>query len=414
MNVAPYSLPIVRKQIRRIAISDIAKALGILFCCSWYILPAAMYIITPPVIIIISLILICMCLVRNGKINIDKISIFAKMLALMLSVSFIYYISTYVGDIDHATGIITQQYLCYLPAILLLLLSDESYNLKRIAFTGMTIMCIIVFFQTAKALVEMPNIARALAHEEEGFEIYHLKNVGGFSFSYGMCFVAIAMFSLVLKNKKKLIPMLFFLTISFIVLNTAYFTAIIILSIAVSILLLEGKRTKQLFAFFFATVVLLCFVFNIGNIISIVKIESVRSKLYEVSDYLTNSTLGTSISDRLIVFTASISTFFKNPILGTKNISNYYELIGNHSSVFDTLAKSGIIGGLIYAIAFMTISRIVSRFNKCNSRNPKYFERVLFVTLLAYIFLAFFNPIFTNFGIGFYVFLYIPLLLSYF
>jgi hypothetical protein len=414
MNVALYSLPIVYKKIRRIAILDIAKALGILFCCSWYILPAAMYIIAPSVVVIISLILICMCLVKNGKINIYKIRIFSKMLAIMLSVSLIYYISTYIGDISHATGIITQQYLCYLPAILLLLLNDESYNLKQAAFTGMTIMCLIVFFQTSKALVEMPNIARALAHEEEGFELYHLKNIGGFSFSYGMCFLAIAVFSLVIRKKIKLIPMLFFLAILFIVLSTAYFTAITILSIAVCILLLIGNRTKLLFIFFFAIIVLACFVLNIGNIISIVKTESVRSKLYEVSNYLTSSTRGTSINDRLNVFTVSITTFFKSPILGAENINTYYDLIGNHSSVFDTLAKSGIIGGFIYIIAFKNISRIISRFNKHNSKYPEYFKRVLFVILLAYVFLAFFNPVFTNFGIGFYVFLYIPLLLSYF
>jgi len=138
---------------------------------------------------------------------------------------------------------------------------------------------------------------------------------------------------------------------------------------------------------------------NIGYNISV--------KLKDIARILSGETEGIngSVGGRAYYYGISISNFFDHLILGAGAIGDLYQNSGNHSTILDSFAQYGLIGGIPYlAYYFLPLKQITNKLNRSE-------KKVWKVVLCLFIVLALINRATTRVN---YALLYIvvPMILA--
>ena len=271
------------------------------------------------------------------------------------------------------------------------------------------IFCVISFV----CCMQTPDLARLMAAERSKY--YNSAIGGGYPMAYGSAIFSVFVFEYLLKgnfkNKKTksfaifeivLMLLVIYATHSFIVLIST------ILGFALSLMnkFINGKYKFVIFVATMAATVLLWL--NIENILSYLVLSAKNEFWYtrwsEVYNYVVYGQESYHIGLRFYVYELSIETIKTNTFLGSGYLfGNDYSLIfeygvGNHSTVLDTLAQFGLVGGL----PFLYLCLYPYFFNKKHGFSASY--------LVTFYIMLFLNPIFSCYHMILIIFLVIPLI----
>ena len=229
--------------------------------------------------------------------------------------------------------------------------SDELNGVVQIVI----ILCTVYNFITVKALIDDPTIARLLVRDTPEMYSYLRRGVGGYSLIYPQVCVIPAGVAWTVNSLKHnkfdfILGCVWLVSFVLFAMNAGYSLALFASAVGV-LLLLFYKGSSGMAAFVIAVAVFA------GAMLSILYIDSLRNFLLtqfdgtavakKINDLVASSETGAaegSIGDRIKTYIASVELLFKYPVIG----SLWRESGGGHSSFFDTLAKYGIAGGVVF------------------------------------------------------------------
>ena len=256
------------------------------------------------------------------------------------------------------------------------------------------VMALLIIFNwnTARALLEDPTIARRLVRADESVYHYLRQGIGGYSLIYPQVCISPALFAWTVHAFKR--NKVFFLlgcgwavSYTMCIFNAGY--SIAIFTTIVGIIMLFAYRGKGIWK-----AILISGSIFAGVLLAIIYLDGFRNYLLytfdgtavatKINDLVATSSSGAaegSIQARLIAYQASLEMMWEYPVIG----SLWRGSGGGHSAVLDMLAKYGIWGGAIY----MSMLYYVPTDYKKTVPNP-YINRIsnavlvvmLFVTLL--------------------------------
>ena len=198
--------------------------------------------------------------------------------------------------------------------------------------------------------------------------------------------------------------------------NVQYVIAIVTVSIISAILLIlvekrykpfNGRPTVNLKRFLVFSSIMLVLIIVFVNYPSIlvflydnVAEENIKMKLQEIINATTNSQGAFSL-ERIQLYSTSIGTFFsgiRNFFFGV-GFDADISLIGQHSSLFDTFGRYGLIGGIPW------ITGIVVAWNHIRKYLSLSFRRIHRLIMTAYVVELVLNPVYSDLIILFFFFL---------
>jgi hypothetical protein len=104
------------------------------------------------------------------------------------------------------------------------------------------------------------------------------------------------------------------------------------------------------------TIAVLLLLININNIglwlVNIAPDSLYGSRLKLIGRILITGEGEGTLGARLLLYKKSLSQLFNYPIFG-KSYFPWFERLGNHSELFDTLGRFGLLGGLMYFSIFI-------------------------------------------------------------
>lgn len=262
------------------------------------------------------------------------------------------------------------------------------------------------------------EVSRFLAHGDSD-ETISLSSpfLAGFSFVYsltGCCIAAVGLFKK--KNNKsfgRFLCVAIWCWLIFLLINVQYVLAIV-LTVAISfmmVLFYDGSKNKSvittnkllvLMVFF---IILYIIVMNLENILlylySKTTGSNIRVKIEMLLDALNSSTGGIMDLERPQLYMNSINTFFasiKNFFLGVGASVSDLSIIGEHSQLFDTFGRFGIIGGGCWITSIIvSIKHVLSVMPTANMKIQKYVFLLLMLQAVV-------NPVYTDQLLMFYFF----------
>lgn len=388
-----------------ISVTDIIMVTILAYCSSWYILPAQTLQVSPVIVVVGFTIAVLLNHISNRSSNLD-FAVYVTILLVALVLSILYYTNTYSNDLEKAIGIITQTFVNFAPSLIPIILCYRSSKVQKLYVLCITVFIVIVLVNTQIQLLVEPRIVRILAQGDVALDYYRLRNIGGFGFCYGSSFILIwALGALLLLNITRKTKWLLFLIIILLLLfeiQAGYFTAIALVFLAFMLLLYQRKSPISILTpiliIFLLFLTLYLFSDNVGT-----TSNAFFSKVIEISNMLFNKEFGVSTVARFEVYSLSWNAFLQNPILGTNIYNAGDSIIGNHSSLLDTLAKVGIVGAFAYYFIFWMIRKSTKSFDIDTSS-----RKILKVLLICYLCAFALNPVLTSHEIGFYVFAFAP------
>jgi len=388
----------------------------IIFSCviaSYYILPMVRYSVQPKLIVALGIIFLFVYYFFEKAILKTILSFAFCFFMLFL----IYYFFTYPDDMNKSVGIITQSFLSTLPLFLFMFLQKYGRKNNKPIIVIVSLMIAYVLINTYIALLFNPNITRILAYgasNEYNLNIYRMHNIGGFGFSYAVGFLSVYLFWQVINKKRNRIFFLLCFAFSLMYLiSTQYFIDILVVFTGMSIILFQSIKNSfwRMFSITFMIILIFALPYIFYWIADIVNSLSLREKFYEIAEIMQSGTiLGSSTLARKAVYMQSFNAFLSSPIIGiTIGVdTGIYDIVGNHSTVFDFLATTGIIGTSIYGVLIFVVNKNIVRI----LMNVSVKVKTLFsVCIFLYLVISFLNPIFSTFEISGMLFFYIPMIL---
>lgn len=371
----------------------------------WYILPAMQITLPPRLMIILLVIAIFLNFINANRIT-REIKIFCILLACSTIIAIMYYFNTYSGDAEKAIGIITQTIMGFSPIIIGVIIKDKSKKYQKYFIIVEVALFLFILFITSTQMFANPYIVRMLANGNEEFNTYRLQNIGGFGFCYAICFLTIFLIGVLILTKvrhKFLLKSIIAYFLLFLVISE-YFTALIL--IVVFALAFLYKRKGSISIITTILVVILLVVLNCIPYFVTSTNSTVVEKIVEVSNLIFRQSTGVSTTARSEVYSVSFEAFANNPLIGLNIYDSYSYSVGSHSSILDTIAKVGIIGGSIYYII------ISLAWKTCNGLfQDKKKKQIMNHVFLSYLVCAFLNPAFIAYEIEYFTFALIPCLM---
>lgn len=239
------------------------------------------------------------------------------------------------------------------------------------------------------------------------------KNVGTFSYVYGLSIIIPFLIYILLKtNKKKTVFVV--LMLSVITLIEASFTiAIIITGISILIYYLTSRKNltqKMIIISIAILVIIISYTFLPKLLISIsenIDNKYFKQRIVEIADFIGGNENGSGdLSSRLELYQMSLHTFLEHPIIG---VGGYYYIeynnpgIGYHSEILDNMARYGIFS-LVFVISFFYYYRRYL-LQISDSENEK---RIINTIIYSILILALINPCFNNEWISIIAFVLLP------
>jgi len=255
-----------------------------------------------------------------------------------------------------------------------------------------------------------PEASRILATGDTGEDFaYYKYNIGGYGFVYSLVIVTPAYIYLIrqhLVNRWVGLICLAFLSLT--IIKTQYAFAFLLLAFNLILFILPFRLVRPRTLITCAVVmiiILLCFTpwlpQSLNALASFVKFPILSNKISGMADYLQygNTDSAEGVTVRQIKYEESILTFIDSPIIGNLG-REYRRLPGGHSTFIDTLAITGLLGGILF---FKILQYYYRRILKPFHLFPTF--GYVYWSFLLYIILSFINT--TN-SVGMAVFLIIP------
>ena len=191
----------------------------------------------------------------------------------------------------------------------------------------------------------------------------------------------------------------FILVLIFMLVQSTFFIALISLVIILtSYFLLKGNQFNSILKGLLTLLVFtLLFIFksNIANIakdwiLLLTTNDIIITRVYLLSDLISNYTISGTLEARIDNIKSSLTTLSENPMFGKGYIVDFYSSdtgIGNHSYIFDNLARLGFVGFFFELLVYVFFYRYMS--SLINNSLKKYY----LCSWGGFIFYALFNPI---------------------
>lgn len=254
-------------------------------------------------------------------------------------------------------------------------------NLKRVLFV-VALFALITLIITYANLLVNPYISRSIKSEGEYSTDLASKGIGGYQFIYFVSAVALPIFFVVLKAKKKIyrtISLVLYILSVLLIIKSNYLTALL-LTMGCSVILLiahfwTGKKAIYKFLLcIFGIICVMCLI-NLDAILrSVANFLPERVARVLISDDIgvIESIIDEFFSDRFPTIQQSVEAFWSHPIFGliaTGNIGasgNYLTGFGQHSYIFDTFALYGFVIGIMNVFAILKPFKKNGRWVKTN------------------------------------------------
>ena len=287
---------------------------------------------------------------------------------------------------------------------------------KKQCRTVLVVFLLITAFiciRSLEAFVEEPMISRILAQDKttssDEINAYRLRNVGGYSFSYMMGVVTIALAWLSIKRVKKTLPRLLciagLVVCYYYIIQAMYMTLLLVTSVAM--LLLVFSNVKNIFTKFLLVIGTIVLVFLLPNIFEflsdIFNGTILSSKFSDMHDALTGEG-AEALGIRPQLMADSLKNWLKTPFFG-----GIYET-HSHSTLFGILQDNGLFGLAGWLCVYIISWRLIRHTLISKNVDPKLFD-VAMIYLSA---ISIFNDTRYTFDITISTFFIIPLLLSWF
>ena len=267
-------------------------------------------------------------------------------------------------------------------------------------------------------LIENPGASRVLAAAESferyGASEYRKRGLAGFGVTYAMVFVVPLLFywakNNTVKKYKTLMVMLMIAAMVNIALS-GYTTALLLLAFEIFLYVFINIKTYLkvllilfliIFAFF-QSYFLPDFLYSVSEIIGS---EQMADHIVELADILAGKAVIGDL-DRTELIKISWDAFLTNPLLGGFFSIKDVELSG-HSTFFDVLGGTGLIGFVPYALFLWLFYKQVRNQIK-NSETKK----IWFIETVVFFALQFLNPIMANYEIVYAYMAMVPATLFY-
>lgn len=304
--------------------------------------------------------------------------------------------------------------LAFLPTILFvyLLTTNSLLNIKKTIIIFFIIF-LITYISTYIIAIINPGIMRTMAIYSDVYNNnvlqFRLLNCGGFAFVYALPIILLSSLYFYLNNNNKslkILLLIFIISILYFLVLSKYTTVLILSFISIVFYFLLNSKIKIV-----SLIIIVCILsyipFLLIQFADIVHDNNITPRLLSINNYLTTGEKDVYISGRVdSCYLVGIQTFLKSPIIGNK-LSSYGIDIW-HSTVLNYLVKTGIIGFTLYLIIFVRQLNLTLFLYKKSK-----FKNLIFSILTYVILLAIYNPMEYCYEIYAYLFLFIPLLISY-
>lgn len=288
--------------------------------------------------------------------------------------------------------------------ITLVLIFWYYYKKKDFKFIKLVLVLVGVYLLqmlivTSIDLIFNPDISRNLAFgSSDKINLRATAYLINLNLAYTFVLIAISVLGSILNEKKHRFTKLSFLMLAIItIIRTKYRIAILVL-ILFSLFYLFLYILKK----FFSNRTILFIIFSLILIVLLVVLYFYFQTAYlDGFKYYYQTGRGfesSSFAARFEVYERSINTFLENPIFGV-GVSNK-KGIGNHSTIFDGLAKFGFIGFITFIFSIFYMFVVTYKIIRVK------YKTLYLVVFLSYIMILILNPAFVS---SFIVYLYIIL-----
>lgn len=293
------------------------------------------------------------------------------------------------------------------PVLMYEFLKGKSHDI-RLAFIFFISLTFAANFYLFYQFLEITNLKTLRDFNEYGADFYIMKT--SFNTCYAVSLVMPALCGLLYQAKRRFVKALIVAIILFLILfllRAQFMTAILVAFIGITLEIIYRQKWDYYKSIFFS-IVFCCFsLFVILPFVTEQLKDSdeygvVTSKLTEINDVLSGKKRDADdINTRSSLNEMSLSTFLENPIIGVnyklndKRHSND-QGIGNHAAWVDFLARYGICSVFVFIFLFISLRK-----QRKEVSSP--------ATMISFIILGFFNPLFL-FPQMFVTFLFNPLL----
>lgn len=337
---------------------------------------------------------------------------YCKLLVMFCILGFIHGFLYFVNGYATWTEIINEPIRCiryFIPCVLFDKLCYASEKKKVLVWLFITVLFLFVAISTLVGVSQNPMLARLLATGEsmsEEIAAYRFQNAAGFEFCYALSFTTPLWTYLLVRGKSimkflTLFPLLF---VFYFALQVQYMTLLLICIASIFLVLLFCAKGifKKISAILISAIILVLLPTIMREIANSGVEYILRTKLNNMADVLEGKLgLGDTTSRTELYFKA-FETFLTNPFVGSANSDN---VIKAHSTIFGTLASTGLIGSIsiFYGMYFCCSQTVILLKKKANSLS------VYNICIVLFVILMFVNPIHYAYEISIVMFLYIPL-----
>jgi len=233
----------------------------------------------------------------------------------------------------------------------------KIYKIRLCQFSIVILLANIV--QNFVILILYPNASRGTTQGGANYNYYRSLNIGSTSFVFAALLLFIIFLGLFINEKKKLVKTSYFFILILLIyfqFQCARLIAILLMFISIILFFLHGKKNKlKILGIILAIPTIILFSIYSKSILLYfsqnIKNQYLATRFYDLASIFEGNNLNDSTAiRRLYLYKISLKTFLNNPFFGVGEHWNesYITRIGQHSEIFDTLARYGIFGGVVW------------------------------------------------------------------
>lgn len=293
------------------------------------------------------------------------------------------------------------------------ILTGKKWCARYISVIGIGY-CIVICIMSNLAYRVYPSISRILSYGSEdmiraqGGLAYRTSFVAGYRNIYLLIFLVLAIMG-VLKFVEKRAVYLILLLIGLLFLYTivkAQFTiAVMLLTIGIIGFFAYNQINMNKKVMLYMMAIFICLVFlaflqPILLFVADIMGGNIAIHLYDLIETL-NGNVGALTSDRMAVYMISFDSIINHPLIGVGTLDEMYISVGFHSSILDSFARFGLIGGISYIIT------LIIPYHINLDVIPIYYRRIYKWVFIIFVISSFFNVMF-NYQILCTIYMLIP------
>lgn len=293
------------------------------------------------------------------------------------------------------------------------ILTDKKWCVRYISIIGIGY-CIIICIMSNIAYRAYPSISRVLSYGSEdmiraqGGLSYRTPFIAGYRNIYLLIFLVLTIIGVLKFVKKKLVCLILLLTgLLFVctIVKAQFTIALILLTIGIIGFVAYNqknmnKKAVSCMIVIFIGLIFFVFLQQILSFIADIIGGNISIHLHDLMGTL-NGNMGVLTSDRMTVYMISLKSIISHPLIGVGTLDEMYISVGFHSSILDSFARFGLIGGISY------ITTLIIPYQTNLDVIPIDYQRIYKWVFIVFIASSFFNVMF-NYQILCTIYILIP------